>query len=280
MLSGFIRRLAALFAADHRPPDTADASERPYVRRGFRYTSLQFNRRDAQSRMLTAQPDRLLVDYTCTMMGALLLQPAPRIIGMIGLGGGSQAKFCHRHLPHSRIEVAEISAEVIALRAAFHLPPDDARLAVQRADGADFVAERRGHFDVLLVDGYDAAGIARSLSSQAFYDDCRRALGEHGVMAVNLYGSTAADHLQWIRHAFGSDMLVLVEPRMSNTVVLAWRGQAAERVKFGPGGMAVCPARLDGAAWEALRPVFERVAVALRRRGPTAEARRSADSMR
>src|SRR5690606_10515154 len=72
---------------------------RPFVRRYGRYTSLQFSRSQTQSRMLTGEPDVLLIDYTRTMLAALLLRPGPGRIGMVGLGGGSQAKFCYRHLP-------------------------------------------------------------------------------------------------------------------------------------------------------------------------------------
>src|SRR5699024_815674 len=39
---------------------------RPFVRRYGRYTSLQFSRKQTQSRMLTADPDALLIDYTRT----------------------------------------------------------------------------------------------------------------------------------------------------------------------------------------------------------------------
>lgn len=238
---------------------------RPIVRRTRRYTSLQFNRRDAQSRMLTAQPDLLLVDYTRSMMGVLLFVPQPRCIGMVGLGGGSQVKFCHRHLPRSRLEVVEIDPQVIALRRAFRVPDDDARLAVVQGDGADFVQQRRGRFDVLLVDGYDADGIAPSLSTQSFYDDCREALADGGVMSVNLYGDETPAHIERIRHSFGDGMLVVDEPRMRNRVVFGWRDAVAARVSFGPGGMPAWPEGLDPAAGSQLRPVFERVAAALRR---------------
>src|SRR5690606_38357487 len=149
---------------------------RPFVRRHGRYTSLQFSRAQTQSRMLTADPDALLIDYTRTMMAVLLLRPDPPCIGMIGLGGGSQAKFCHRHLPRSRVEVVENNPGVIALRRRFAIPEDDERLQVTLGDGAEFLRARRGRYDVLLVDGYDQRGIPQALSTQAFYDDCRAAL--------------------------------------------------------------------------------------------------------
>ena len=82
-----------------------DGLRRPYVRHHDGFVSLQFVRAQTQSRMVAGDPGRLLVDYTRTMFGALLWQPAPRVLGMVGLGGGSQLKFAHAHMPGTRIEV-------------------------------------------------------------------------------------------------------------------------------------------------------------------------------
>src|SRR5690554_5385243 len=191
---------------------------RPFVRRYGRYTSLQFSRKQTQSRMLTADPDALLIDYTRTMLAALLLRPDPDCIGMVGLGGGSQVKFCHRHLPRARIEVVENNPGVIALRGKFAIPDDDERLRVHLGDGADFLQARGGRYDVLLVDGYDEDGIPEALSTQAFYDDCRDALAPGGVMSVNLFSADAPLHVHRIRRSFGDGVAVLKEAKMSNRV--------------------------------------------------------------
>jgi len=110
--------------------------------------------------MCTSRPDELELDYTKIMMGFLLLNHRPRHIAMIGLGGGSLAKFCYRNLPDTRITVLEINPHVIALRQEFLVPDDNERFQVIEADGADFVRDADPEFDVLLVDGYDPQGQA------------------------------------------------------------------------------------------------------------------------
>ena len=57
---------------------------------------------------------------------------------MVGLGGGSLAKFCHRHLPRTRLTVVEVDPDVIALRGEFEVP-DDERLAIVQADAAEYL---------------------------------------------------------------------------------------------------------------------------------------------
>ena len=241
-----------------------EATRPPTVRRGWRYTELQFAGGVSQSRMRTFRPDHLLIDYTRTMMAALLFRPRPRRLGMVGLGGGSQAKFCHRHLPETRVEVAENNPQVVALRRMFRIPRDDARLQVFLADGAGFLRERRGRFDILLVDGYDETGIPAALSSQRFYDDCRDALAEGGVLASNLYATDFAAHVEKLQRSFGRKRVwVLEEKRQSNRVAFAWTGDPF------PGGTLDLPAIVatmpPGAARE-LADVFASVATAWRSR--------------
>ncbi|MFC5480972.1 fused MFS/spermidine synthase [Massilia suwonensis] len=158
----------------------------PRVRTHGDRRTLEFQPGDIQSEMLLSQPDALVLDYARAMMCFALFVPAPRHIVMAGLGGGSLAKFCYRHFPHTRITVLEISAEVIALREAFCVPPDDARLRIVHADAADYLREAPASCDVILVDGFDAAGMPAALGSAAFYADCRRALRAGGVLAANL----------------------------------------------------------------------------------------------
>ena len=171
---------------DPAPPGMPASPPRPLVHtRGDRRT-LEFQPGDIQSEMRLSKPDALVLAYARAMMCFALFVPRPRHIVMVGLGGGSLAKFCHRHFPATRITVLEISAEVIALREQFHVPPDDARLRIVHADAADCMRALEAAADVILVDGFDAAGMPPALGSAGFYADCRRALRPGGVLVANL----------------------------------------------------------------------------------------------
>lgn len=159
---------------------------KPIIYKKRKTLALLFDVFALQSEMSIDNPDDLLLGYTQSMMGFLLLQPAPRRIGMIGLGGGSLAKFCYRHLPNVVIEAAEINPHVIALRDRFSIPRDDERLHVHCIDGAEFVRKASASFDILMVDGFDKDGQPDQLSSSSFYEDCFQALTPDGIMVVNL----------------------------------------------------------------------------------------------
>jgi len=155
------------------------------TRRGRR--TLEFAPGDIQSEMLLARPHALTLAYLRAMMCFVLFVPRPRHIVMVGLGGGSLVKFCYRHFPDARITVLELRADVIALRDTFHVPRDDARLHIVRADAADWLAQAPADADVLLVDGFDAAGLPPRLADAPFYADCRRVLRPGGVLVANVF---------------------------------------------------------------------------------------------
>lgn len=222
---------------------------------------LRFESGVTQSRMRADAPDELVVDYTRTMLGALLLHPAPRRIGMVGLGGGSQAKFCLRHLHEARIEAFEIDPRVVAMRGDFHIP-DDARLQVIEGDAAQWLPRRRAAYDLLLIDGYDTTGIPAALSTQGFVDACRDALDTRGVLATNLFSADHAEHFARLRIAFGANVLLLDEPRQSNRVGFAWR----EGVQADAADVQTALDVLRPAARAQLGAALERVCDALRQR--------------
>lgn len=154
--------------------------------RGDRRT-LEFMAGHVQSEMRLSDPTALVLAYCRAIMCFALFVPRPRHIVMVGLGGGSLAKFCYRHFPSARISVLELRADVIAVRGEFAVPADDARFEVIHADATTWLAAHPGTADVLVVDGFDAAGLPPELGSARFYGDCRRALRDGGVLAANIF---------------------------------------------------------------------------------------------
>ena len=248
-------------------PESADPANhvRPFVYESLSTKALHFSISEIQSRMKLDDPWALDIEYTRTMMGFLLFQPDPRHIAMIGLGGGSLAKFCYRHLPGARIQVIEINPHVIALRDEFHVPPDDHRFSVVQGDGAHFVRYRSTRTDVLIVDGFDSGGQPSRLCSQRFYDDCHEMLLPGGLLVVNLHsGHRHHDtFVERIRRSFGGSMLVVDDGDSSNSIVFACKGHALDAARP---GVIRRPAGLDRAAAGQLQEAFALVSRALRDR--------------
>ena len=244
----------------------AQQHAQPFVHEELDAKSLHFGVLEIQSRMQIRRPEVLALEYTRLMMGFLLFRPEARRIAMIGLGGGSLAKFCHRHLPQAALVVIEINPHVIALRDAFHVPPDDARLRVIADDGARFVAHTGERFDVLMVDAFDAQGMPAALGTQRFYDDCLDVLAPDGMLAVNLHAGHPhfPVYLDRIGRSFGAGVLRVNDHDGSNSVVFAFKGGLRARGGRGPRQR---PETLGDEPWQQLQAAFARIASAMRNQG-------------
>ena len=242
--------------------ERSDDHVKPYVHEGLDSKSMHFSICEIQSRMQILRPDVLELEYTRTMMGFLMFAPEPGRLLMIGLGGGSLAKFCRRHLPEASMRVVEINPHVIALRDAFSVPPDDARFQVTLADGARFVRETDDRFGVLMVDAFDSQGMPAALGSRRFYDDCLDVLQPGGLMVVNLHAGHPhfLVYLDRICRSFGENVLRVDDKDGSNSVIFACKGDRLQRAVGGP---LRRPAALGADAWEQLQGAFSRVAGAL-----------------
>jgi len=163
---------------------------KPFVFDEGNMRSLHFDERMMQSAMLLDAPNELAFGYTKSMMGFLLINDEPKHILMIGLGGGSLAKFCYTHLPHTRITAVEINEHVIALRDQFLIPPNDERFQIVHMDAAKFIEQGTDHYDVILLDGFDADGLVATLLADDFIRSCQARLESNGILVTNIWGKS------------------------------------------------------------------------------------------
>jgi spermidine synthase len=209
------------FSSGHLDRLRAGSPDGPFIIDFGGTRNLFFSLDAIQSAMRLDDPTALITAYTRKMMAFLLFTPAPRHVLMVGLGGGSLAKFCYRHLPHTRISVIEVNAEVIALREEFTIPPDDARFEIIHEDGASFLARANVEPDIIMVDAFDEHGLPPSLLSLRFYEHAHRSLPRGGLLVMNLSGAKDryAAHIEALRAAFAG-VVRLVEVEGEDNVLI------------------------------------------------------------
>jgi spermidine synthase len=191
--------------------------------RGVR--SLHVGGEAIQSSMKIAEPFALALDYTRCMMAFLLFHPEPREVLMIGLGGGSLAKFFFRHLRKAAVRVVELDERIVATaRTHFALPPDGERLRVEVGDGAEALAPEC--CDVLIVDAYHDEAHVPKLASAQFYDAAYLALQARGALVVNYMDDDPLfeQYVQRLQAAFGGAVLAMRALYDPNIVALAFKG--------------------------------------------------------
>jgi spermidine synthase len=199
---------------------------KPFIVDRGRRRFLQFDLVTIQSAMNRQRPDKLILAYTRKMMAFLLFNSAPARILLLGLGGGSLAKFCYRQLPGAVITTVEVNPDVIALREAFHVPANDDRFSVVCAEAASYVARLARPKDVILVDAYDRGGVSPELDTVEFYNHAYDCLAPGGILVANLCLTErggASAHVRKIRAVFGDHCLMLPVKQDANLIALAFK---------------------------------------------------------
>lgn len=117
----------------------------------------------------------------------LVTHPRPRRVLVVGGGDGGVVREVLKH-PVEEVHLAEIDGRVIAV-AREYFPAiacglDDPRVRIHVADGIEFVREREGCYDVIIVDSTDPIGPAEGLFQEEFYRSVSRALSADGVFVA------------------------------------------------------------------------------------------------
>jgi spermidine synthase len=197
------------------------------IREAAGVRTLHFGSEWIQGAMRIARPWHLELDYTRDMMAGLLFRESerfPRQVLLIGLGAASLTKFLYRYYPEARLTVVEINPDVVAAaRQFFKLPDDPHRLRIVIDDGAAFIARPGKHYDLILVDGFDAQARAGALDSMPFYQLCRTRLTRSGILAVNLFGRSRnfLRSLERLKSAFDGRVLAFPPCEGGNVIAFA-----------------------------------------------------------
>ncbi|RVT85473.1 polyamine aminopropyltransferase [Rhodobacteraceae bacterium CCMM004] len=111
-----------------------------------------------------------------------------RRVLIVGGGDGGMAREALRH-PVDEVTMVEIDAGVVEFSKTY-LPGisagafDDPRLKLVIADGADFMAETNGGFDVIVIDSTDPVGPGEVLFTDHFYGHAKAALAPGGILVT------------------------------------------------------------------------------------------------
>lgn len=193
--------------------------------------SLHFGNPVRQSATDLSRPEYLVLSYTRAMMGSLLFNPSPAKVLLIGVGGGSLAKFILHHCPHCTIDAVDHRELVVKLAYGYFRLPEDPRLHIHIMDGVRFVHRHAitaaGSYDLILIDAYNDTGMDDQMGEGSFLRDCRSLLSDDGLLAINLWGRDQPRYGQAhrsLQSCFGAKPLLLPSEGTTNIIALALRG--------------------------------------------------------
>jgi spermidine synthase len=169
-----------------------------------------------------ADPLRLVVAYTKSLYGALFIQPQPKRVLMIGLGGAGFHRLFSAAYPDSLLQTVELDPMVYELcRTRMEFKPT-AKTPVSIMDGRMFVKRDRQQWDWLILDAFRGGFVPPHLKTEEFYRECAARLSERGVFISNLHATTELYYsdLKTIQAVFPQVVLLGVDGR-GNVIALA-----------------------------------------------------------
>lgn len=266
-----LKTLFALFASLLATPSTAVNvihTEKSLYRNIVVYEEdgqrcMSFSQREQSARQTCKSlddPQAFVFTYTKMMMGALYLNPHPRHVLIIGLGGGVLPTALAQMYPDAAIDVVEIDPAVVSVAREFFGFATGPKLQVIEQDGRVFVkrAGKAGsQYDLILLDAFDHQYIPEHLLTQEFLLEVKKLLTADGVLAANTFSTSRLyDHESTTyQSVFGAFYNLRVQYK--NRIILAKLGGLPDRQTIERNAVALAD-RLKplgfGADW--LLPLF------------------------
>jgi len=149
---------------------------------------LHFSRsRGIQSSMILADPARLDLKYSQTMIAALALHREPRDVLVVGLGGASIPKFLQKYYPELKLDIVELDPDVVRVCQDYFEFRGNAKTRVFVMDGRMYLKRAEKQYDLILLDAYAADHMPFHLTTVEFIQLVKSHLKPGGVVASNLW---------------------------------------------------------------------------------------------
>jgi len=230
-----LKTLLALFASLVTTPSTAMTiihTEKSLYRNILVYEedeqrcmSFTRNQQTARQTCLSLDdPNQFVFVYTRMMMGALYLNPQPRNILIVGLGGGVLPMALTKMFPDARIDIAEIDPAVVKVAQRFFGFNPSPQVQVFEEDGRVFVkrAGKSGQrYDLIMLDAFDHEYIPEHLLTREFLLEVKTLLTADGVLAANTFSSSRLYHHESATYQAVFGQFYNLRVKLRNRIILA-----------------------------------------------------------
>lgn len=137
----------------------------------------------------------------------MAVNPEIKDVLVVGAGDGGTVRELTRYASIERIDMVEIDEKVVEVCRKYFPQTagklDDPRVQLFFMDGVQFVADRAGEYDLIVVDSTDPFGPGEGLFSHAFYSNCYRALKDQGILVNQIGGPYYRDDVLATQSAYG-----------------------------------------------------------------------------
>lgn len=176
-----------------------------------------------QSCQYKDRPDELVFDYTRLSFAGLLVNPEPRRVLVVGLGGGSIPVAFHQMFPDAKIDVVEIDPAVVDVAKRFFGFEENENLEVTVKDARVFVKQAGifgRKYDYIMLDAFNGDYIPEHLMTKEWLEECRKILAKGGVLVANTFSVSRLYDSESVTYAAAFDWMVNVREHSGNRIIL------------------------------------------------------------
>lgn len=189
---------------------------------------LKFNVKSTKTRQscfLKSQPQQLVFNYTKQLLTGLLVNPEPKRILIIGLGGGTMSNTLHQLLPESYIDNVEIDQSVIKVARQYFGFFENEQIKTYSQDGRVFVKRallKKQVYDWIILDAFNGDYIPEHLMTKEYLEETKRLLSPQGILTANTFSSSKLYSYESATYkAVFGDFYQVSNPDNSNRIILA-----------------------------------------------------------
>lgn len=191
---------------------------------------LKFNVKSSktqQSCIYKSQPNKLVFNYTKLLMSNLLVNPNPKRILIIGLGGGTMSNTLAQLFPNSHIDNVEIDEAVIKVARRYFDFFENERVKTYKQDGRIFIKRallKQQSYDWIILDAFNGDYIPEHLLTKEFLQETKRLLSKKGTLTANTFSlSELYAHESATYKAVFGDFYQVRNETNSNRIILVGR---------------------------------------------------------
>ncbi len=191
---------------------------------------LKFNvksTKSQQSCFYKSQPQKLVFNYTKLLMSGLLLNPEPKRILIIGLGGGTMSNTLAQLFPNSHIDNVEIDEAVIKVARRYFGFYENELVKTYTQDGRIFIKRallKKQSYDWIILDAFNGDYIPEHLLTKEFLQEAKGLLSKNGILTANTFSlSELYAHESATYKAVFGDFYQVKNLANSNRIILVSR---------------------------------------------------------
>lgn len=173
----------------------------------------------------TKDPKRAVFEYVQGTLLGYAINPEPRRILIIGLGGGTLSSIMHEISPQAEIINVEIDPAVVKLARKYFNYVENKKVKTVVQDGRVYIKRallKQQKFDWIVLDAFNGDYIPEHLMTREFLQEVKTLLTEDGILSANTFSRSKLYHFEsaTYQNVF-KQLQVFRAPTKGNRVIFA-----------------------------------------------------------